>query len=145
MTQYFSEMREACSVVLSEVIQCCEPYKYTVIEAFNIVRSTVLKPTCPTRRLRSSNMLLFVAHLRSNYLRLRTVDITDKLWWVSSHVYDHRYQQLFLSLKHRRAERVLQLPVVHHWVAALKQPEPTQKIVALTNFNFYLLTKPEGM
>lgn len=54
-------------------------------------------------------------------------------------------QQLYLSVKHQRAERVLQIPIVHHWTAALGRAEAIQKVVALTNYDFYLIQKPEGM
>lgn len=112
-------MREACLVILAEIIQRCDPLKYEALELFS--RSEVFQKAA----LRRTFLFELLEAANSGHYRQAV--------------------QLHLSVKHKRAERVLQLPIVHRWVLSFGQAEAVETVLGITNYCLYRIKKPVGI
>ncbi|PFH35368.1 leucine rich repeat-containing protein [Besnoitia besnoiti] len=114
-------MRIDCLTILSEVIQRCPGrLSYEALEALQVARVFSHYP------IRNSIQYELLDDANTGHFRTTL--------------------ELLLSEHAKRAERILQLSVVYWWTASRHlDTAPVRKVVAVTNYAFYILDKPAGL
>eukprot|EP00921_Rhytidocystis_pertsovi_P000727 GHVQ01001281.1.p1 GENE.GHVQ01001281.1~~GHVQ01001281.1.p1 ORF type:complete len:1562 (+),score=205.48 GHVQ01001281.1:31-4716(+) len=112
-------MRLECLAILSELIQWCQAkMKYECLEQFSMAR-------------------VFAKYSIRNSLMFELLDQSKTGRYKAS-------LEVILSEYSQRAERILKLSIVRHWTMQ-KAEEPAERVIAVTNFGFYILSKPKGI
>ncbi|RQX74848.1 leucine rich repeat protein, partial [Toxoplasma gondii CAST] len=114
-------MRIECLTVLSEVVQRCPSrLGYEALEALQVAR-------------------VFNHHPIRNSIQYELLDDANTGHFRST-------LELLLSEHSQRAERILQLAVIHWWTPTSHlDTTPVRQIVAVSNYAFYIVDKPDGL